>query len=71
MNFGQLLVELGFKAQPTRTGFPCPAIIHRRESTSMDGASYLESKDEIDGYLDLRKSVGERAVTKRSPGNWY
>jgi len=71
MNVGQMLVELGFRAKPARIGFPCPAIINRHQVATMEGAYGVETRDEVDAYLDLHKSVGERSTTKRSPGNWF
>ena len=70
MNIGQMLVELGFRETPARTGFPTPAIINR-EPIGVDSAYGVDSKAEIEVYIDTRKTVGERATTKRSPGNWF
>ena len=69
MNIGQMLVSLGFKETTIRTSFPCPAIISWKPPAS-DSTSHLEGKAEIEQYIDSRKTVGERATTKRSPGNW-
>jgi len=64
-----MLVSLGFKETPIRMSFPCPGIIHSKPKVA-ESTSHLEGKAEIEQYIDSRKTVGERATTKRSPGNW-
>lgn len=70
MNVGQMLVDLGFQAKPAESSFPCPAVITSREPLRVPGGYGAETKAEIEAEIDFRKSVGERATTKRSPGNW-
>ena len=71
MTVGQMLVALGYKEEPARSGFPSPAIIAGRDQdTATDPAYGVETKDEVEAYIDVQKTVAERATTKRSPGNW-
>ena len=70
MNVGKFLVWLGYVAPPERLGFPCPTVIRSRES-SVAPVSYGDyTAGEIEVNIDYHKTVGERATTKRSPGNW-
>ena len=70
MNVGQMLVSLGFEAKPVRSGFPCPAVIGSRERLTTSVGHMLETREEVEATIDAFRSVGERATTKRSPGNW-
>ncbi len=66
-----MLVSLGFQEKPTNEGFPTPTIIASRNlNTKADSAYGVETKADAEAYIDARKTVGERAATKRSPGNW-
>jgi hypothetical protein len=69
MNVGEMLVGLGFEAEPARAGFPCPHVIRSREPVPIGPSHMLETQDHIDAAVDMRKTVGERATGKRSPGN--
>ena len=65
-----MLVHLGFTATPAPTGFPRPAVILGREIAPISSC-YEMSAGEIEVHIDAQKTVGERATTKRSPGNWF
>lgn len=71
MNIGQMLVELGYTEKPVQSdGFPCPAIICSRELSTIPIGYGAETKAEVEAHIDFNKTVGQRATTKRSAGNW-
>ena len=70
MNVGKFLVGLGYRPPPEKSGFPCPAVIRSREPSIIPVGHGAETAREIEVAIDHRKTVGERAITKRSPGNW-
>lgn len=71
MNVGQMLVRLGYKEKRVQSGFPCPAVISSREPPTTFFGYGAETKTEAEAHIDLHKSVGDRATTKRSLGNWF
>ncbi len=71
MNVGKFLVELGYTPPPERLGFPRPTVIHGRKLFITPVGYGAETLEEVEADIDHRKTVGERATTNRSPGNWF
>lgn len=69
MNFGQMIVGLGYKEKPAHKGLAAPVII-RSESTHMVGWGHLETADQIDSYVESHTSLAKRVSPKRGFGDW-
>lgn len=70
MNIGKMLVSLGFEQEEIQEGFPCPTVINSRELSTTPLGYGAETLEEIAADIDYRKTIGERAATIRSSGNW-